>query len=177
MSQGCRHFSAIKSRRAVLLVAAALLLQAVVYAQEIPRRNERKEESGEPSSPLEIRLSTPTPTLYAGSCLTLEMVLTNKGEEEIRIIEGELWKNYSYSYSAQDGSGKGGGEGSSCFGCSTEKVSLGSGMTYRSSHCFNLDNEFFRNAGEYQITTSVRYELPGKSDQGASSNSMRFEIY
>lgn len=177
MSQACRYVSAIRSRRAVLLVAAALLFQAVVYAQETPPRNEREEEPGKQASPLEVRLSTPTPTLYAGSCLMLEMVLTNKGEEEIKIIEGELWKHYSYSYSAQDGSGKGGGEGSACFGCSTEKVSLGSGMTYRSSHCFNLDNEFFRNAGDYEITTSIRYELSGKSGHGASSNSTRFEIY
>ena len=178
MSRTSRYVWAVKSGQAVLLVAATLLLQAVVYAQSTTSEKEIEEDSGKPESPLEIKLSTPTPTLYAGSCLMLEMVLTNKGQEEISIPERFLWMLFSYSYAAKDGSGRGGGQGSACFGCSDESVSLAAGTTYRSSYCFDLNNEFFRNTGEYEIKTIIRYKLAGKSgNDEASSNSTSFEIY
>jgi len=177
VSRACRYVLTIKSARAILLVAATVLLQAVVYAQATPTQKGIEEDFRKQESPLEIKLSTSTPTLYAGSCLMLEMVLTNKGTEEIKINESDLWKLFMYSYAAQDGSGKGGGQSSACFGCSAETISLNPDMTYTSSHCFKLDNEFFRNAGEYDITTIIRYELAGKSGNSAASNSIRFEIY
>jgi hypothetical protein len=154
-----------------------VLLQAVVCAQAIPTQKGMEEDFRKQESPLEIKLSTSTPTLYAGSCLMMEMVLTNEGTEELKIDESDLWKLFMYSYAAQDGSGKGGGQGSTCYGCSDETLSLNPGMTYTSSHCFDLDNEFFRNAGEYGITTIIRFELAGKSGNSAASNSIRFEIY
>jgi hypothetical protein len=160
-----------------MLVAAALLLQTFLYAQATPPQKEREEGSGKAVEPLVINLSTPTPTLYAGSCVMLEMVLNNKGQEEIRIAERVLWKQFTYGYTARDGSGKGGGQGASCFDCSNEYISLSPGMTYSSSYCLELDNEFFRNVGEYTIATGIYYELAGKAGNYATSNSTRFEIY
>ena len=172
-----RFASLIRGRRAVIfqLIVAALLLPLGVQAQAPSQSEDRGDEKTAP--PLELKLSTTTPALYAGSCLVLELEVTNTGKQEVRINKRDLWMQFTYGYYAADGSGNGGGQSSSCEQCPSEYILLSPGISYRSGHCFDLTDEFFRAAGEYGIATSIHYDIAGQSGDSVDSNRVHFNIY
>jgi len=118
--------------------------------------------------PLDLKLTTTSMMLCIGSELPLNLELTNRGTDEIKIDRSEIWNSFQYGYHGDREKGRGGGQGSGCSDCRQDFVSVTRDKPYESSFKFPLTNDFFEDAGKYSI--KLRFA-------GVSSNEVKFELY
>lgn len=143
------------------ILACSLFLSIVAQAQVVADEKPQL-------PPLELKLSTTSLMLCVGSVLPLNLELTNRGAEVIKIDKFEIWNRFTYGYFGDRSAGRGGGEGSSCNHCLPDVINLITDKPYESSFNFSLENDFFKDAGKYSIRVYV---------EQVSSNELEFELY
>ena len=154
----------IRADRLLCLLASLLTITILAHAQSATE--EPKTEKAKP--PLELKLSTTSLMLCIGSALPLNLELTNRGSEEIKIDKFDIWNQFTYGYLQDRSSGRGGGQASGCDHCLRDLITLKTDKPYESSLSFPLENDFFRDAGKYSIRVYV---------EQVSSNELEFELY
>jgi hypothetical protein len=142
-----------------------ILLLSLFVALSAPAQERQRTKVK--AAPLEIKLSTPTPILCAGTSLLLEMEIKNISRKEVKLDKIDLWNVFSYSTSKPDGSGSGGGQASGCDHCRGNPIFFHPGMTYWDSHNFPLQRDFFQSVGDYSISVSIN---------SVSSNNVNFKL-
>ncbi len=153
----------LKNRwRAIVVLALALFLSLTSYAQDGESHTKVK------SAPLEVKLQMLVSTMCVGTSTILEMEVINVSRKEITLDKVDLWSQFTYSYSEPiNGSGRGGGQGTGCSHCRGNTITLYPGPTYWASHTFPLDNDFFKDPGDYTLETSIN---------SISSNEVKFTL-
>ena len=146
------------SKRMPAIFVGSLLLGLTAYGQA----TEPKERP-----PLDIKITAAAMMICLGSALPLNMELTNRRSEQIKIDKFEIWNHFQYGYFGKDG-GRGGGEGHGCTECQSDFAVLERDKPYESSFKFPLTNEFFKDAGKYSLKLTI---------EGVSSNEVEFELY
>src|SRR5262245_45164968 len=117
--------------------------------------------------PLDIKITAASMMICLGADLPLNMEVTNRGVEQIKVSKFEMWSHFQYGYFGKNG-GRGGGEGRGCFDCDQDDVVLERDKSYESSYKFPLTNEFFKDPGKYSFKLTI---------EGVSSNEVEFELY
>jgi hypothetical protein len=143
--------------RIILLIVFTSLLSITALAQD----------ESEAKSPLEVKLTTQTIATCVGSPLKLELELTNNGQADVVISKTHLWKEFSYSFSSSAGKSRSGGQGWNT-NAPPAKLTLQPGISYRSTHEFALDSDFFQEAGHYTLQIMIDHIF---------SNEVEFELY
>lgn len=143
------------------ILAGSLLLGLTAQAQATIA--EQKE-----LPPLDIKISAASMMVCLGTELPLNMELTNRGPDQIKIDKFEIWNHFQYGYFGERDAGRGGGEGASRYQSPPELVVLDRDKPYESSFKFPLSNEFFKDAGRYSLKLTI---------EGVSSNEIEFELY
>jgi len=149
------------SYQLVHILVCSLLLGISAQAQVVA--DDKKE-----LPPVELKLSTTSMMLCLGSAIPLNLELTNRGSEEIKIDQFDIWNQFTYGYFGNRTAGRGGGQGSGCDHCLRDLVTLKTDKPYESSFNFPLENDFFKDAGKYSIRVYV---------EQVSSNEVEFELY
>src|SRR5262245_7845397 len=94
-------------------------------------------------TPRDTRVTAACLMCCLGADLPLNMEVTNRGVEQIKVSKFEMWSHFQYGYFGKNG-GRGGGEGRGCFDCDQDDVVLERDKSYESSYKFPLTNEFFK---------------------------------
>lgn len=118
--------------------------------------------------PLELKLTATSLMLCVGSALPLNLELTNRGGEEIKIDKFDIWNHFTYGCLEDRSADRGGGQASGCDHCLRDLITLKTDKPYESSFNFPLENDFFKDAGKYSIRVYV---------EQVSSNELEFELY
>jgi hypothetical protein len=150
--------------RLLCLLASLLTITILAHAQSATE--EPKTEKAKP--PLELKLSTSSLMLCVGSALPLNLELTNRGGEEIKIDKFDIWNRFTYGYLGDRSADRGGGQVSGCDHCLRDLITLKTDKAYESSFNFSLENDFFKDTGKYSIRVYV---------EQVSSNELQFELY
>lgn len=128
--------------------------------------------AAQPSAPseakptIDLKLSATSLMTCVDSSLPLTLEITNRGTEDIKVDKFEIWNRFRYGFMG-DRPFRGGGMGSSC-NCQPELVVVSPGQTYTSSFNFDLKNDFFKDAGKYDLQLMLA---------GVQSNEIEFELF
>src|SRR5258708_13650019 len=95
------------SYQLVHILVCSLLLGISAQAQVVA--DDKKE-----LPPVELKLSTTSMMLCIGSAIPLNLELTNRGSEEIKKDQFDIWNQVTYGYFGNRTSGPGGGPASCC---------------------------------------------------------------
>jgi len=123
--------------------------------------------SPEAKSAIELKLSSTSLMMCVGSSLPLTVELTNRGVENVKVDKSAIWNTFGYGFMGNR-QFRGGGMGSSCSHCQPDFVVLTPDQKYTSSFNFDLKNDFFKDAGKYDIQLMFA---------GAQSNELEFELF
>lgn len=121
----------------------------------LPTPAQERQRAKVKAAPLEIKLSTPTPVICAGTSLLLEMEIKNVSRKEVKIDKFHVWNQFSYSTTKPDGSATGGVRNSGCSHCLGDFIFFHPGMTYWDSYNFVLKDDFFQGEVEYTLGVSI----------------------
>ena len=141
------------------LVLMALLLAAIGITAQPAAPSEAKPT-------IELKLSTTSLMTCVDSSLPLTLELTNRGAEDFKVDRFEIWRRFRYGFMG-DRPFRGGGIGSSC-NCEPEFIVVNPGQTYTSSFNYDLKDDFFKDAGKYDIQLILA---------GTQSNELEFELF
>jgi hypothetical protein len=169
-----RLIDAFRSRAAKgsimrLLMSTTCLCLLVFSAQGQLNSKEQSDKK-----PLTLELTASSTRACLRSTLPLELKITNRGDQEIRILKFNLWERFSYwRYREPEGYGF----LASVISCSILPEDVASNPVYwamlkpnetlTSSLKFGLGADFFQSPGRYRIETSYDH---------AKSNLIEFEI-
>ena len=103
-----------------------------------------------------------------GASIPMELELTNRGAEEFKVDKFDLWSEFRYGFLGDREMGRGGGMGSSCYDCRPDPVVVRHDETYKSSFSFDLNHDFFKDAGKYTIKLEIA---------GVQSNDLEFQLF
>ena len=148
--------------RLSLVLIVGLLAVSATSAQTI----EQPAPAAKPS--IEIKLSATSLMVCLGSSIPMELELTNRGAEEFKVDKFDLWKEFRYGFLGDRKMGRGGGMGSSCYDCRPDPIFVRHDETYKSSFSFDLNHDFFKDAGKYTIKVVIA---------GVESNDLEFELF
>jgi hypothetical protein len=122
----------------------------------------------EPKPSIALNLSATSLMVCVGSSLPLKLELTNRGADDFKVEKFEIWNHFTYGFEGDRQTGRGGGMGSSCINCATEPIVIAHDQTYKSSFDFNLDHDFFSDAGKYTVKLKIA---------DVESNELQFELF
>lgn len=145
--------------RLFCLLVGSLLLGVMAQAQVV------NEAGSERRPPIDLKLSTTLLVLCTDSSIPLDLEMTNRGSDVIKIDKVDLWSNIRYGYLGDRSADRGGGRASFCDHCRGDLVVLRPDQSYQSSFKFPLDTDFFKDAGKYEISLAI---------EGVSSNKLTF---
>lgn len=154
-----KHMSKRLCSQLILLLVFMSLLPLTALAQD----------EAKTGAPLELRLTTVTPSLCIDSPLKLELEVVNVSFEDVLLDTSKVWGQFSYSHVASSDYGdRNGGGGIGYPRPREQNIVLQPGMTYRSTHEFSLAFNFFQSPGNYTLMTLIN---------SIFSNEVKFELY